>query len=151
MPSSVVQHKANFKPYPLVRIASVVALTLLISGWGTCNAMLSFNSCPGPVPATQITALSPGAIPGDGESALLTVNGSGFTPESQILWDGSALPTTFTDSHHLQTTITQQTFASFGGSAGSSVQISVLSQGSGGSGGVCPPAENSATLQLVVN
>jgi hypothetical protein len=32
------------------------------------------------------------------------------------------------DSHHLQTTVTQQTFDSFGGSVGNNVQISVRSQ-----------------------
>jgi hypothetical protein len=138
------------KPFPLVRIGFVAALTLLLSGWTTCRAMIDFNSCPGAVPQPQITSLSPGAIPGDAESVLLSVNGSGFAPQSQILWNGSALQTTFTDSRHLQTTITQQTFDSFGGSAGSSVQISVRSQGSAAVLG-CPNGGNSATLALVIN
>lgn len=138
------------KPFPLVRIAFVVALTLLLSSWTTCSAMIDFNSCPGAVPQPQITSLSPGSIPGDAESVLLTVNGSGFAPQSQILWNGSSLQTTFTDSRHLQTTITQQTFDSFGGSAGSSVQISVRSQGSAVVLG-CPNGGNSATLVLVIN
>lgn len=138
------------KPFPLVRIAFVAALTLVLSGWTTCSAMIDFNSCPGAVPQPQITSLSPGAIPGDAESVLLSVNGSGFAPQSQILWNGSALQTTFTDSRHLQTTITQQTFDSFGGSAGNSVQISVWSHGSGAVLG-CPNGGNSATLGLVIN
>ena len=106
------------KPFPLVRIAFIAALTLLLAGWTTCSAMVDFNSCESSVPQPQITSLLPGAIPGDGESVLLTVNGSGFAPQSQIMWNGSALPTTFMDSRHLQTTITQQTFDSLGGSAG---------------------------------
>ena len=138
------------KPFPLVRIAFIAALTLLLAGWTTCSAMVDFNSCEGSVPQPQITSLSPGAIPGDAASVLLTVNGSGFAPQSQIMWNGSALPTTFTDSRHLQTTITQQTFDSFGGSAGSSVQISVRSQGSVAVLG-CPNGGNSATLDLVID
>jgi hypothetical protein len=74
------------------------------------------------------------------------VDGSGFTPQSLILWNGSTLDTTFIDAHHIQATITQETFESFGGSAASSVQISVRSQGSG-----CPISGNSATLDLVIN
>jgi hypothetical protein len=138
------------KPFPLVRIAFIAVLTLLISGWSTCTAMVDFNSCEGSMLQPQITSLSPGAVPGDSTSVLLIVNGSDFVPQSQIMWNGSALPTTFKDSHHLQTAITQQTFNSFGGVAGSSVQISVRSLGSGGVSG-CPVGGNSATLDLVID
>ncbi len=131
-----------------VRIAFIAALTLLLSGWTTCNGM--FVSCQGSVPQAQITSLSPGTIPSDAESILLIVNGSGFISQSQIMWNGSALQTTFMDSRHLQTTITQQTFDSFGGSAGSTVQISVKSQESVSDFG-CPIGGNSATLVLVIN
>lgn len=138
------------KPFPLVRVALIAVLTLLLSGWSTCTAMVDFNSCEGSVLQPQITSLLPGAISGDAESVVMTVNGSGFAPQSQIMWNGSALPTTFTDSSHLRTTITQQTFNSFGGSAGSSVQISVKSQGSVAVPG-CPNGGNSATLDLVID
>jgi hypothetical protein len=133
-----------FKPFPWICIALIAALTLLLSGW-TCSAM--FISCQGVMAQPQITSLSPDTVSSDAES-VLTVDGSGFTPQSQIMWNGNALPTTFTDSQHVETTITPQTFESFGGSAGSSVQISVRSQGSGTG---CPPGGNSATLLLVIN
>src|SRR4030081_2260428 len=138
------------KPFPLVRIACIATLTLLLSGWSTCTAVVDFNSCQGSMPQPQITSLLPGAIPGDTASILLTVKGSDFVPQSQIMWNGSALQTTFIDSSHLQTTITQQTFNAFGGAAGSSVQISVRSLGSGGVSG-CPNTGNSAALELVIN
>jgi len=138
------------KPFPLGRIAFIAALTLLLSGWSTCTAMVDFHSCEGAMPQPQIAALSPGTIPGDSSSVLLTVNGSDFVPQAQIMWNGSALQTTFIDSGHLQATITQQTFRSFGGAVGSSVQISVRSLGSGGVSG-CTNGENSATLDLVIN
>ena len=142
MPSPVVL------PYPWVRIVFLVVLALLVSAWGTCNVMVDFNSCQNTLPMAQLTSLSPGAIAGNSESVLLTANGSGFTSQSQILWDGSALPTVFMDSLHLQTTITQQTFASFGGSSGSSVEISIKTLGSATG---CPPGGNTATLELVIN
>ena len=60
---------------------------------------------------------------------MLTVEGSGFVPQSEILWDQNPLPTTFIDSRHLQTTVTQDTFESYGGSAGKNVSIAVTSPG----------------------
>ena len=130
------------KPSPSIRIALIAVLALLLSGW-TCS--VEFNSCQGAA-QPQITSLSPSSVPGDANSVPLTVDGSGFTPQSQILWNGSTLGTTFMDSHHIQATITQETYESFGGSAGSSVQISVRSQGSS-----CPISGNSAALDLVIN
>jgi hypothetical protein len=135
--------------FPLVRVAFLVGLTLMFSGWTTCNAIVDFNSCQASVPTPQVTSLLPGSIPGDSESVLLTVNGSGFAPESQILWNGHALTTSLKDSSHLETTITQQTFASFGGVAGGTVQISVRSPGSVGGMG-CQNGLTSATLFLSI-
>jgi hypothetical protein len=139
-----------YKPLPAVRIALMAVLILLLSGWTTCTAIISFNNCPGAVPQPQITSLSPDIIPGNAQSVVLIVIGSGFVPQSQILWKGSALQTTFMDSHHLRATITQQTFDSFGDSPGSTVQISVRSVGSASVLG-CPNGGNSATLLLVIN
>ena len=138
-----------FKHFPSVHIALIAVLTLLLSGW-TCSAMFEFQSCQGAAMQPQITSLSPSSILRDAESVVLGVDGSGFTSQSQIMWNGSSLETTFIDSRHLQTTITQQTFESFGGSAGSRVQISVRSQGSLAVSG-CPNGGNSATLDLVIN
>lgn len=129
-----------------IRVALIASLTLLLSGW-TCSAL--FISCQGVVAQPQITSLSPDSISSDAQSVLLTVDGSGFTPQSQIMWNGSTLQTTFMDSNHVQTMISQQTFDSFGGSVGSSVKISVKSQGSGADG--CPIGGNSAVLVLHIN
>src|ERR1700758_2786396 len=136
----------TYKPSPRIRVALIAALSLLLSGW-TCSAL--FLSCQG-VGQSQVTSLSPDAIPSNAESVQLTAVGSGFTPQSQIMWNGNALQTTFINSHHLQTTVTQQTFDSFGGSVGNNVQISVRSQASFDDLG-CPIGGNSATLVLVIN
>jgi hypothetical protein len=135
-----------YKPVPLIGVALIAALTLLLSGW-TCSAL--FLSCQG-VAQSKVTSLSPDAIPSNAESVLLTVEGSGFALQSQIIWNGNALQTTYMDSRHLQTTVTQQTFHSFGGSVGNNVQISVRSRASFDDLG-CPIDGNSATLVLVIN
>jgi hypothetical protein len=132
---------------PSIRLALVALLTVLSSGW-TCGVF--FASCQGVGTQPQIASLSPDTIPSDAETVALTVEGSGFTPQSQILWNGNALPTTLMDSHHLQTTITHQTLDSFGGSAGSSVQISAKSQGSASDTG-CPINGKSGALALAIN
>jgi hypothetical protein len=111
------------KPF---RIALILVLTWLLSAW-TCTATVGFNSCLGVVPQPQIIALWPDTISADAESVDLTVEGRDFVSQSEILWNGNALPTRFVDSSHLQATITQQTFEWFGGSAGNTVLISVIS------------------------
>lgn len=135
-----------YQPSPLIRVALIAALTLLLSGW-TCSAL--FLSCQG-VAQSQVTSVSPDAIPSNVETVLLTAEGSGFTPQSQIMWNGNALQTRFMDSHHVQTTVTQQTLDSFGGSVGNNVQISVKSQAAFNDFG-CPIGGSSATLVLVIN
>ncbi|HEY7099621.1 MAG TPA: IPT/TIG domain-containing protein [Terriglobales bacterium] len=134
------------KPFPLTRIALIGTLTLLLSGW-TCNGV--FLSCQG-VAQPEVASLSPDSVPSNADSVVLTVTGSGFTSQSQIMWNGNSLQTTFLDSHHLQTSITPQTFDSSGGSVGSSVQISVRSQASFDDMG-CPIGGSSATLILIIN
>src|SRR5215467_6031529 len=111
------------KPVPWLRIAFVATLPLILSA-GTCTAIVGFNSCLGIPPAPQITALSPNAISANTQSVLLIVIGNNFVSQSQIFWNGNALPTVFDDSQHLATTITQQIFQQFGGSPGNSVLIS---------------------------
>ena len=131
---------------PWLRIVLLAAIIPLLSGW-TCGVF--FVSCHG-VMQPQIKSISPEAIPGGAESVLLTVEGNGFTTHSQIMWNSIPLPTTRIDSHHLMATITQETFNSLGGSAGSSVQISASSQGNLPETG-CPINGNSNVVPLVVN
>ena len=131
------------KPFFWTGIALIVVLTLLLSGW-TCSAI--FVSCQSISQQPQIAVLSPDIISGDTNSVLLTVNGNGFTAQSQIVWNGNSLQTTFLDSTRLQTTITQQIFESFGGAPGSSVNISVTPGMTFG----CPNGGNSNVLLLAI-
>jgi hypothetical protein len=115
------------KPY---RIALVLVISPLISAW-TCYSIVNLKSCPGAVPQPQIVALWPDTIPADAASVRLIVEGNGFVDQSEILWNGNPLQTTFLDPDHLQATITHQTFESYGGLAGGSALISVMSPGTG--------------------
>lgn len=138
------------RPFSWVRIALLTILTLLFCGWSNCTAIISFNSCLLTVPQPVIVFLSPDTIPADTESDPLIVDGSDFVSQSQVMWNGNALQTTFIDSRQLQATITKQTIESFGGSVGSSVQISVRSQEPTVVVG-CPNGLSSGTLVLFIN
>ena len=133
------------KPY---RIALVILLAWLLSGWA-CSAIFRFDSCFDAVPQPQVTSLWPDKISANASSVLLTVSGTGFVSQSQILWNGNPLQTTFTSSRYLQATITQQTFEMFGGSSRTNVLISVNSPRSTFVSG-CANGGSSATLVLLV-
>jgi hypothetical protein len=134
------------KPY---RIALVVVLAALLSAW-TCTAVVNLDNCRDAVPYPEIGALSPNPISADTVSVVLAVDGSGFVPQSEILWNKTPLPTTFIDSRHLRTTVTQETFDTYGGTAGKNVSITVTSPGNTYVVG-CANGGNSSTLLLEVD
>jgi IPT/TIG domain len=133
------------KPF---RIVFVLVLTSLFSGW-TCTAIFGFNSCPDVILQPEIVSLWPDTISADADSVDLTVEGSGFVSQSEILWNGNPLPTTFMDSSHLQAKITQPTLNSLGALAGTTVMISVSSHTLNFVVGC--PGWSSGTLVLVIN
>jgi|KBSMisStaDraftv2_1062788.scaffolds.fasta_scaffold49095_3 hypothetical protein len=139
----------SVKRFSWLRIALIAGLTLVQSSW-TCVAIVGFQTCLGLPAAPQITSLSPNGISANVDSVLLMVSGNDFEPQSQILWNGNALSTTFIDSQHLQATITQQTFAQFGGAIGNNVLISVNTPVSNTVLG-CPIPGSSATLILIID
>jgi hypothetical protein len=132
-----------------LRIVLIVFLTLALSGWTTCSGMFVWDSCPDQVPMPQILSIEPGSMPGNLDSIVLTVTGADFVSQSQILWNGNALETTFNDSQHLTSMITQQILESFGGSPAGSVLISVRSQAHNNDFG-CSNGGTSATLILII-
>ena len=134
--------------YKLYCILSISAFIVLLSGW-TCTAVVGFDSCLGVTPRPQIISLRPDTFSVDAVPVLLVVQGTGFAPQSEVLWNGKILPTTFMDSGHLEATITQQTLDSFGGSPGSTVLISVITSGSFVVSG-CVNGGTSGTLILVI-
>ena len=133
--------------FPWLRLGFVGVLILTLSGW-TCTAIVGFQTCLGVPASPQIASLSPATISATADTVLLTVSGSNFISQSQILWNGNALPTTFIDSQHLRVSITQQTFAQFGGAFGNNVLISVNTPATSLG---CPISGSSSTLILTVH
>jgi hypothetical protein len=121
-----------YMPY---RIGLVLGLAALLSAW-TCSAVVNLNGCADSFPHPQIGALSPNPISADIVSEVLSVEGMGFVPQSEVHWNKHPLPTSFIDSRHLQATVTQDTLDSFGGSSGNSVTVSVGVAGNQLCGGV---------------
>lgn len=140
--------RPNRRP-PWLPIGMVAVLAFTLSGW-TCTAIIGFNSCLGIPASPQIISLSPNVISTSVTSVVLIVIGNGFVPQSQILLNGSTMPTRFVDSQHLQTTITQQTFEQFSVASGSSVLISVNSPVTTTVVG-CPVPGASSTLVLAID
>ena len=87
----------------------------------------------------QITSLSPAAVVAGSGAFSLTVNGTGFTPGSKILWNGAERPTSFAGATQLTATIPASDVAV----AGSAV-ISVSNPSLGGA------VSNTRTLVITV-
>ena len=136
---------------PLIstRLLLLSAITLLLSGWSTCSVMGAFVSCQTSFATPQATSLAPNSIPLETKSVVLNVNGSNFILNSQIMWNGNSLPTTFINSGLLQTTITDEMLDSFGVDVGSTVEITVASPKSITMVG-CVNGGSSASLMLAI-
>ena len=134
----------------LLRIAWLAALALALAGGSACNGVFSFSTCLDGVPPPRLTSLTPSSLQLELNPVVLTVNGSGFVAQSQILWNDNPLPTRFLDAQHLQTTVTQQILQSMGASPGNTVLISVQSQAQGALSG-CVNGGTSGTLILIIN
>ena len=83
---------------------------------GIANAgiifQLSFTS-----QSPVITSLSPASVSAGGPSFLLTVNGSNFALDATILWNGTALATTFVNTSQLQALVASSLIGSQGSAA----------------------------------
>jgi len=64
--------------------------------------------------APTISGLSPASVSAGSGTFILTVNGSGFTSADVVMWNGTALATTFISSTQLQATVPGSLIASQG-------------------------------------
>lgn len=80
-------------------------------GGGTSNA-LNFSVGTNPVPTASL--LDPSCAPVGAQAFTLWVNGSSFLPGSVVMWNGSARPTTVTDSFNLSAQISADDVAEAG-------------------------------------
>lgn len=94
-------------------------------GGGASNALTFTVNPPNPVPV--LTSLSPNTAGVGGPAFTLTVNGSGFVPESVVNWQGSPRPTTFSGATKLFAQIPASDLTSIG-----SVGVTVVTPAPGG-------------------
>ena len=112
-------------------------------GGGTSNAQI-FTIQPTPLnPTPVISAVSPNAVPGLGQSLSPTIDltGSNFLPSAGVYLNGVLRPTVYVDSSHLQFTLTLADLLSSeggtlsvinpppGGGASNEVGFTILQQG----------------------
>jgi hypothetical protein len=56
-------------------------------------------------PAPTVTSIEPNTLPVPGPDTDVVLTGAGFNEASQIIWNGSAEPTTYIDPEHLSTIV----------------------------------------------
>ena len=112
-----------------VAVAGSASVTVFnpAPGGGVSNAQtFTINALPGnPVPA--VAALTPDTAEAGGSAFTLTVDGSGFIPESVIRWEGADRQTTFVSATRLQAVIGAADIAAAGNAA-----VTVFNPGPGG-------------------
>jgi hypothetical protein len=69
---------------------------------------------PGPdmpevAPAPTVTSIEPNTLTVPGADTEVILTGAGFNENSQIIWNGSAEPTTYYDSEHVSTIVRPST------------------------------------------
>ena len=82
--------------------AAAITILNLAPGGGTSSPSLSFNIV-NPVPSA--TSLSPSTVVAGSAKFTLTVNGSSFVSGATVLWNGTALTTTFVSGSKLTATV----------------------------------------------
>ena len=133
------------KTLSTVLLAALAAFTLAC-GYSS-NATMP--APPGSMPA--ISALAPNTMTSRGPSFVLTVNGSNFSTQGTINWNGTAQTTTFVSANQLTATIAASDIAT-----PATVAVTVtnpatsgMAMGMNGSGGTM--AETSSAMNFTVN
>lgn len=110
-----------------------ITVTNPAPGGGTSNSVNFTVTNPAP----QLTSLSPGAAIVNSNAITLTLTGSGFVPQSRVLWNAAQRPTTFVSSTQLTAQISASDLATQG-------QVSVVVSNPAPGGG------NSGTLSFTI-
>lgn len=83
-------------------IANSGSATIDVSSGGSLSSQVTF---PINAPTPVLTSISPTSVTATGLVFTLTATGTGFVQESQIEWNGSALPTTFVSATQLTASV----------------------------------------------
>ncbi len=99
---------------------SGTAQVTVTSGGVTSDTPRPFTILPGPA----ITGLSPPSTTAGGAALTLTINGSGFSSDAVVQWNGSALSTTFVNANQLTAPVSAALIAT-----AASVPVTVVAGG----------------------
>ena len=119
-----MQHQPS-SPQPQVPRTSRARLWLLLplaAALG-CNAVVHFSSCLNP----SIASMAPGSATAGGLQFTLSITGSNFQVNSVVMFNGSALPTSFLNSRQLMATVPAAAISTPG-----TPQVSVMTPGGSG-------------------
>jgi hypothetical protein len=116
-------------------------------GGGTSSALsFTVNAPPNPVPT--ISSLSPSSASAGGPAFTLTVSGTQFIPASQVLWNGSALATTYVSSTSLTAQVPASDLATMGMAT---ITVENPAPGGGASSGLSFTINQPATTLTVLS
>ncbi len=134
-----------------LRISALFAATLLVTGFclSACDSVW-VSVCTLSTPVPELNTVSPTTIDTHALPVTMTVTGSDFQTWSQIHWGSTTLPTTYVDSQHLSSVITQDTLASVNINSGTGT-ISVFTEGQGSAVKNCANGGSSSTITIIIN
>ena len=112
------------------------------------SANLGYNITVQAIPVPSITAISPAQSTAAGPGFTLTVNGSGYFPDSVVNWSGQPLATSFVSPTQLRATVTSAELADGGTRA---ITVTTPPPGGGTSASVSHTVLNPAPSLTAVN
>jgi hypothetical protein len=125
-----------------MKLSLVVLLAIVATG---CGGYGSNYRAPGAMTvASSISALSPSNTGAGAPSFTLTVNGSGFSANSMVFFNGVAQPTTFVSAAQITAMISASAVATTG-------TMPVYVRVTSGGGMYGPVSQNSNTVNFAVN
>jgi uncharacterized repeat protein (TIGR01451 family) len=100
---------------PATGVTTVTTLSITAQNPGTAVSNAVTITIP-PNPQPTLTSLSPGGAAAGGTTLTLSLQGSGFVPNSVVRWNGSARPTTWINDSQMTAQITAADTAALGNS-----------------------------------
>jgi sugar lactone lactonase YvrE len=98
-------------PASLIGSAGSASVTVTTSGGASAGATFTINP---PPPPPTITSLNPSSAYAGGAAFLLTVNGTSFLSGAVVMWNGTALSTSFVNATQLTASVPAALIATVG-------------------------------------
>jgi hypothetical protein len=122
-------------------------LIVALAVWGLVGGCSEFNTnLSSQTSSSVLTFLSPASMAAGGQAFTLTANGAGFVSGAKILWNGSALTTTFVSPIQLTAAVPASNIATAG-----TVQVAIQIPGSAVSGSSNVYATTTTEVSNIVN